>query len=284
MFRTSGARYPTDDTDPFNHNVDSLVLTMVPYVQSAIQEAGYSIMVDIFNALPKTPDIPPSSNHLFSKAIIDGAMFFGGMINEFQMDTIKSSHIPSVLVCSRDETIDFVDADSQEAMRLAVEYLVQHGHRQIALINGSVRSQVSARKLEGYQQGLAEYGLPFREELVEFTNFSGASAIQAMEKLSARNLHPTAIIGASDYIACAVLNYLRANNISCPQDISIIGYENTALSAYATPGITSVNIHKQQLGQEAAGVLLRRIKTPNARHTGLIIPPTLVVRDSVASI
>lgn len=77
---------------------------------------------------------------------------------------------------------------------------------------------------------------------------------------------------------------MRGLEEDCPQDISIVGYENSTPAVYSTPAITSISIHKNKLGEEAANILLNRIKNPKARHVGLIIPPRLVVRDSVASI
>lgn len=284
LFRTSGEEYPVDDTDVFSHNMDSLLLTMLPYIQNRVWKAGYSILVDIFNKIPASPSELLPENSLFGRTIIDGAVFFGGMISDSQVETIRTSGIPSVLVCSRDENIDYVDTDSQEGIRLAVAHLLAAGHRKIAFINGSSRSQVSARKLSGYRQALQEHGLAYDERLVEYTDFSGASTLQAMERLEGKNLHPTAIVAGTDYIACAVLVYLRKKNLFCPEDISVVGYENAPISAYCSPGITTVNIHKPQLGDEAARILLSRIKNPNAHHVSLIIPPTLVERNSVASL
>lgn len=280
LFRTSGVTYPLDDTDLFAINPDTLVLTMLPVIQNRIHREGYSILVDSF-----TPaQAKDQSNSIFNPNTIDGAFFFGGMVEESQLESIRNSQIPSVLICARDDTIDFVDTDPKEGIRLATQYMIDHGHRQIALINGSERSQASMQKLEGYQQALADNGFSQNSDLVEFTDFSGVSVWSAMDRLSGKGLKPTAIIGATDYIACAILRYLQKENLRCPQDVSIIGYENSTTAVYSTPAITSVSIHKNRLGEEAANILLNRIKNPKARHVSLIIPPQLVIRDSVATI
>ena len=164
LFRTSGEEYPMDDTDVFSHNMDSLLLTMLPFIQNRVWRAGYSILVDMFNSLPPASTAQQSDTSLFGKSIIDGAVFFGGMISRSQVEMIREAKIPSVLVCSRDDNIDFVDTDSQEAIRLAVDHLIAHGHRQIAFINGSPRSQVSVRKLSGYRQALEELHLKETDE------------------------------------------------------------------------------------------------------------------------
>ena len=278
LFRTSGTKYLPNVSNPFASNVDTLVLTMLPSIQSRIREEGYSILVDTFE-----PEPPDQFSPVFTRATIDGAFFFGGMIQSGQLKAIQDSGIPSVLICSRDNAIDFVDTDPGEGVCMAVDYMVQRGHRCIALINGAKRSQASTQKLTGYRQALQDHAIPYDPDLVEFTDFSGVSVWAAMDKLAAKHLRPTAFIGGTDYIACAILGYLHKNNLRCPQDVSVIGYEDTAPAAYSTPAITSIDIHKHTLGQEAANILLGRIKNPKARHVGLIIPPTLVERDSVMS-
>lgn len=280
LFRTSGVKYPLDDMDPFASNPDTLVLNMLPIIQKQIRKEGYSILVDGF-----TPEqARTQSNPIFTPSTIDGAFFFGGMIDEFQTECIRNSSIPSVLICSRDDAIDYVDTDPREGIRLAVQYMIDNGHRQIALINGSKRSQASMQKLAGYRQAMEENGLPLNTDLTEFTDFSGISVWSAMDRLKAKGLRPTAMIGGTDYIACAILRYLQKEHLNCPEDVSIIGYENSTPAVYSTPAITSVNIHKNRLGEEAANILLNRIKNPKARHVSLIIPPQLVIRDSVAPI
>lgn len=280
LFRTSSVKYPLDDTDPFSSNVDTLVLAMLPVIQNKIQKEGYSILVDGFTS----EQAKKQSNPIFTPSTIDGALFFGGMIDEIQLECIRNSPIPSVLICAQDDVIDFVNTDPKEGIRMAVQYMIDHGHRQIALINGSDHSQASMQKLAGYQQALKNNGIALNSDLVEFTDFSGASVWLALDRLRSKGLRPTAMVGATDYIACAILRYLQKEHLSCPEDVSIIGYENSTPAVYSTPAITSVNIHKNRLGEEAANILLNRIKNPKARHVSLIIPPHLVIRDSVAFI
>ena len=281
LFRTSGVKYPLDDdADPFASNVDTLVLNMLPAIQEQIRQEGYSVLIDGF-----TPEqAEERGNPILSPSTIDGAFFFGGMIGHSQLEYIRNSDIPSVLICARDNAIDFVDTDPKEGIRLAVQYMIDRGHRQIAFINGSSRSQASMLKLAGYKQAMTDNGISVEDDLMEFTEFSGISVASAMDHLWGTGVRPTAFVGGTDYIACGILRYLQQKGLRCPEDVSIIGYENSSPAVYSTPAIPSVNIHKNRLGKEAANTLLNRIKNPNARHVGLIIPPKLVIRDSVASV
>jgi len=282
LFLLSGEENTADNTQPFSRMQDTLLTEMLPFVQRTLQTSDYSILVDLFFSRVQAEH--PENNLLLNRNTIDGAIFFGGLVNDAHLQNIHDTKVPSVLVCSRDENLDYVDTDPENGIRLAVNYLVQQGHQQIALLNGSDHSQASLRKLSGYRLAMEENHLPYDEQLVEYSSGSGESTISAMEKLWSRSVHPTAIITASEYIGCAVLRYLHDHRLSCPEDVSIINFGDGPITAYTSPALTTVNIHKQQLGEEAANILINRIKNPKIRHIELIIPPELTIRESVRAI
>ncbi|MBQ1208101.1 MAG: LacI family DNA-binding transcriptional regulator [Lachnospiraceae bacterium] len=281
LFLLSGEESLTDFSQPFSHTQDTLLVEMLPFVQKTLREADYSILVDLFFSGPQTEH---PENHQLNRNSIDGAIFFGGLVNEIQLQNIHNTKVPSVLVCSRDNNLDYVDTDPKEGIRLATQYLIQNGHHHIALLNGSDRSQVSARKLAGYRQALEENGISYDESLVESSAGSGDHALSAIEKLWDRVPHPTAIITASEYTGCAALRFLYDRGLSCPDDVSVISFGDGPVTAYTAPALTTINLHKQRLGEEAANILINRLKNPKARQVELIIPPELTIRDSVKCI
>ena len=281
LFLLSGDEYIADYLQPFSCTPDTLLVEMLPYVQMKLREYDYSILVDLFftNSQADQPE-----NSQFNKNVIDGAIFFGGLVNDDQLQNLKNAQVPAVMVCSRDKNLDYVDTDPEEGIRMAVNYLYEQGHRTIALLNSSEHSQVTSRKLAGYQKALTENDLPYDETLVESSGGSGEAALHAMERLWAREPHPTAIVAASDYIGCAILRFLYDRGLSCPRDVSIVSYGGGPVPAYTAPGLTTVDLNKSRLGEEAASILLNRLKNPKARQVGLIIPPELTVRNSVRRI
>ncbi|MBQ8814289.1 MAG: LacI family DNA-binding transcriptional regulator [Lachnospiraceae bacterium] len=281
LFLLSGDEYLANDTLPFSRTQDTLLVEMLPFVQKKLGESDYSILVDLFFSSSQAEQ---PENHQLNRNIIDGAIFFGGLVNDTQLQNIHDTRVPAVLVCSRDKNLDYVDTDPEMGIRIAVNYLVEQGHRTIALLNGSDHSQVSARKLAGYRLAMEEHGLPYNECLVESSSGAGDSTILAIEKLWSRTPHPTAIVTASEYIGCAALRFLYDHGLSCPQDVSIISFGDGPITAYTAPALTTINIHKQQLGEEATNILINRLKNPKARQVGLIIPPELTVRESVRTI
>lgn len=281
LFLLSGDEYIADDAQPFSHMPDSLLSEMLPYVQQKLRESNYSILVDMFFSSTQAEQ---PENHQFNKNVIDGAIVFGGLINDNQLQNLKNAQVPAVMVCSRDKNLDYVDTDPEEGVRLAVNYLISQGHRTIALLNSSDKSQNTVHKLAGYQKALAEHDIPYNEQLVVSAYGTGDSAVAALELLWSRELHPTALITASEHTGCAALRFLYDRGLSCPKDISVVSFGDGPTSAYATPGLTTVNTHKRRLGEEAANILLNRLKNPKARHVELIIPPEVTIRESVRNI
>ena len=94
-------------------------------------------------------------------------------------------------------------------------------------------------------------------------------------------IRPRAVIAANGNLALGAMRYLHERKIRVPEQVSVIGYEDSSLSGYAIPALTSVNIHKELMGQKAAEFLLRRLSHPDAEPVNFVAPAELVIRDSV---
>lgn len=278
LIRVSNFNAAKDGND-YETSVDTLLLDMLPGIQSVLSEKGYSLLIDLF--APRNGDMDKSCIPIFDHSKIDGAIFIGGMIPQTMVHSIIQSDIPAVFAFSRYENVDYLDTDPEEGIYIATKHLLENGHRDIALINGSPLSQTTLRKLQGYQKALCEYHLPFRESWVETADFVGLSGYNAMKKLWSHGIHPTAIIGSCDNACMGIYRFLYEQGLKCPDDFSLIGYEASMLSAHCVPPMTSVFVSKAEIGAEAAKVLINRIHHPKAKPVNMIIQPHLLLRDSV---
>ncbi|MEA5013755.1 MAG: LacI family DNA-binding transcriptional regulator [Candidatus Limiplasma sp.] len=267
----------SDSAYGFDSTVDTYLAEMLKSIEQGSFTAGYSLMVDWSETYTDKSELPP----MFQQGKVDGVLMVGGIINEKLPEMIARSAIPTVLVGSRSAMLDCVDTSYRAAIRMAVEYLVEMGHREIAFINGPDTSQTSAQKLQGYREGLQKAGLPFNEALVSKSNFSGYGGYTAMRGLVEKGIGPKALIAAVDCIALGALRYLSERSLYCPRDISVVGFEDGILAEYALPPLTTVSAQKHELGKRACKMLLGRIAEPDAPHQLVLLEPKLVVRESV---
>lgn len=271
-----------DSTDwfSFKGHADTYLTEMLPSIEKEVNLSNYSMLLEhysINNAEKTLPSIMKDEK-------VDGMLILGGIVNDTVFEKIKSSNLPTVLLGSRHEEFDYVDTDPALGIYKATKYLLEQGHKEIAFINTVEYSQSSERKLQGFQRAMKEEGIKIKEGWVGQSDYSGQGAYNVMKEMWENGIRPTAIIGGYDCIALGALRFLTSRGLRCPEDISIIGYEDNILAEYSNPPLTTVRVFKRKLGTEACRVLFNRIKKPNAKNVRLIIEPELAIRESVRKI
>lgn len=184
---------------------------------------------------------------------------------------------PLVLISrsSRLSTVDTVNDDGKIGSALAVDHLVSLGHREIVHIDGGNGSQAAPRRT-GYRLAMERHGLTPRVVRGEYTEPAGAAAIHALTDPF------TAVIAANDLNAVGVLSALADAGLRVPEDVSVVGYDNTWLAALRHIGLTTINQPRHEMGRLAAEALIARVRGEAENPARLVVPPSLVVRASTA--
>ncbi|WP_040976989.1 substrate-binding domain-containing protein [Necropsobacter massiliensis] len=177
---------------------------------------------------------------------------------------------------------DKIHEDSQLGGYLATKCLLQHGHRHIAIITGSLNKQLARNRLAGYQQALAEFKIALRQEWIIESHFNFDGGVLGMEKLLNLPHRPSALFASSDSIALGAYQTLWRHGLSVPRDMSVIGYDNINLAQYLAPPLSTIHQPKDLLAQSAVDTLLRRIKNPAQNYRTFTLRPTLILRHSIA--
>ena len=174
---------------------------------------------------------------------------------------------------------DHVGADFRLGMTLAAEHLIRLGHRRIAFVGGGRRASPARERARAYRETLERYGLsigpivnclPTREE--------GEQAVERLMRGSRDD--PTAMICHNDLCALGVLVGLADRGLIAGKDCAVIGFDNIPESAFSRPALTTVDIGARQIGEEAANLLLRRVKAPAGAPESIVLPPRLIIRSS----
>ncbi|MEV4674130.1 MULTISPECIES: LacI family DNA-binding transcriptional regulator [Actinomadura] len=173
--------------------------------------------------------------------------------------------------------VSYVDVDNRSGAREAVGHLIAGGRRHIATIAGPQDMGVGIDRLAGYREALADAGLP---EYVEYGDFGEASAIAAAERLLAREPSLDAVFAASDPMAFGALRILHRRGRRIPDDVAVIGFDDSSAAALADPPLSTVHQSLEEMGVEMARLLVSRIRGETVHEPVVILQPHLVLRES----
>ena len=210
---------------------------------------------------------------------VDGLVMAGPTIAVTAMERAASSTAVVVVGrTTRSSKIDTVNTDDVLGARLAVDHLVKLGHERIAHIDGGSGAGAAARRT-GYKAAMSEHGLDAHSATGDFSEVGGSIAAA---RLLAGNRVPTAIFAANDLSAVGALDAAEDAGMRVPDDISIVGYDNTALAEMHHMSLTTINQPREDLGRLALELLLQRIDERRAAAVHHIVAPMLVARSTSA--
>jgi len=196
-------------------------------------------------------------------------------------DSLKeaAASVPVVVVGERDVSgVDIVVDDDELGASLAVDHLVELGHRRIAHIEGA-RSTTARYRRSGYEKAMRRHGLA-DHIMVERGDFTEEGGYLAARALLSRDPRPTAIFAPNDLVATGVLSAADELRLPVPEQVSIVGYDNTHLAAIRHISLTSVDQPRRDMGRVAAELLTARIEDPTRVARQNLVVPHLVVRST----
>ncbi|MFC7583917.1 LacI family DNA-binding transcriptional regulator [Nonomuraea antimicrobica] len=178
--------------------------------------------------------------------------------------------------------VDNVRADSGTGVRLAIDHLYALGRRRIAMVNGPLDTVPGAARGAAYREALGDLGLPYDDDLVQIGDFYRAEGARAVAELLARVPGVDALMCANDLIALGALDVLRAAGKRVPEDVAVVGMDDTDLAAASWPSLTSVSLGSAERGKVAAELLLDRLRGEGGEPRRVTVPPHLAVRASTS--
>ncbi|KEQ27375.1 catabolite control protein A [Paenibacillus sp. A3] len=226
-------------------------------------------------------------NTLLEKQV-DGLLFMGGAITEEHIQAFKTSSVPVVLCATADEqrTIPSVDIDHEKAAFDAVNVLLENGHRDIAMISGTLQDPANGyARYQGYKKALEAANIPLREELVRIGNYRYESGLEVTKYFLELDNRPTAIFAATDEMAIGAIHTLQDNGLKVPEDMSVISVDNIRMASMVRPLLTTVAQPMYDIGAVAMRLLTKLMnkETKDASELSqVILPHEVIYRNSVA--
>lgn len=225
-------------------------------------------------------------NTLLEKQV-DGLLFMGGVVTEDHIQAFRTAAVPIVLCATKDEggTMPSVDIDHEAAAYDAVNTLIRHGHREIAMISGTLQDPANGyARFHGYKKALENAGIEYKEDLVRIGNYRYESGIEAMKYFLGLKKKPTAIFSATDEMAIGAIHCIQDAGLHVPEDFSVISVDNIRMASMVRPQLTTVAQPMYDIGAVAMRLLTKLMKKEHVEHAQVTLPHETILRLSVSSI
>jgi len=175
-----------------------------------------------------------------------------------------------------------VTIDDYHGAFAAVEHLINSGRKRIAHLKGPNGMAVAEQRFKGYSECLKKYGFAEDESLIINTNFKVESATQPVTRLLELTEPPDAIFCVNDQVAIGAMKVIRDKGLSVPEDIAIAGFDDSPISGYIYPSLTSVARPGRKIGMEAARIFLNYEEAAEKENIAehIVLPSELIIRGS----
>ncbi|SKA76471.1 transcriptional regulator, LacI family [Caloramator quimbayensis] len=243
-----------------------------------------SIIKDKYNLIIKGIDDYKDFNLVTSKRF-DGIILMSQSEkdNLFIYNVIEKK-IP-IVVLNREikcDSIICILTDDRIASKQAVNYLIDNGHKDIAIILGKEGFKSTEKRKQGYLDALMENKIFINNDFIVQGTYDFKSGYTAMEKLLSLPKVPSAVFCSNDDMAIGAMNAAFQMGLKVPDDISIVGFDDNSISQFLNPSLTTVNRHIEDIGREGAKMIIELIENCEANGMIKYMDAELVIRKSVS--
>ncbi|WP_062213408.1 LacI family DNA-binding transcriptional regulator [Streptomyces sp. NBRC 109706] len=213
---------------------------------------------------------------------VDGVLLVSVHRHDPLPELLERLELPTVLAGRRssDEPLVHAHSDNVGGASAAVAHLWERGHRTVCTIAGPPDMEVAEARLRGWRAGLTTAGVTPGQELVARGDFTERGGRLAMGELLDRHPALDAVLAASDVMAAGALAELRARGRRVPDDVALVGFDDSIVARHTDPPLTSVRQRVEELGRTIAELLLMEIREPGRAPRRTVLPTELVIRES----
>ena len=243
---------------------------------------GYSLF------LCNTDDKIEKEIHYLEKLMekqVDGIIIIASMERDTKMEEIQKMNVPFAVLNNNTHYPGWsvqVMADNENGMREAVNHLASLGHRKIFYLAGETMLPFNADRLKGYKEGLADWSIPYDEYLLGSTEYS-LEAAKCYFKLHGLPEGVTAVCTGNDLMGLGVLQWAYEAGLRIPEDLSLVGYDDSIFARVSSPKLTSVHQQSYRSGELLVEELLKQIEGQKEPKT-VYLKSSLMIRGSTGPV
>jgi LacI family transcriptional regulator len=251
-------------------------------IEDRLGEAGYtSLIVNTDN----DPDRERSHIEAMRARQVDGFISATARLDRELLAEAAAAGKPLVLVnrSLEDGSAPAVTVDDAFGIRLAVEHIAGLGHTRIGHVSGPQNLSTGHRRYLGFVEAMTDAGLKVDTKHIRFSNsFTEAEGARVCAELLDAAPDLTAIVAANDLLALGCYDMLEERGVRCPEDISIVGFNDMPFVDRLRPPLTTVRVPQREIGTAAAELMLRRLSDEVDGASQILLEPTFVLRGSTA--
>lgn len=274
MFRKNGAII--EDTPFFSLLIDGF--------EKECGASGYEVVICNLNS--QEEDYEEQVRWMINDTST-AVVLLGTELMEADLEIFKGAKCPFLLFDCWSNSMEFnaVLINNADSARMATEYLIRKGHREIGYLRGDYRINGFRSRHAGFMAALNKAGIKENKAYIVTIGTSMNGAYKDMaEYLSKKPVLPTAFFADNDMIALGAMKALTEFGYHIPEDISIVGFDDLPFSEIASPRLTTIRVAKQEMGQVAAKRIIELIKKPSNENLKIQLCTSFVERDSVKDI
>ncbi|WP_208586070.1 LacI family DNA-binding transcriptional regulator [Gracilibacillus suaedae] len=249
-------------------------------IEDRAHEKGLSV---IMCSTDESPEKEKKYLELLRRKQVDGFIIASSFNDKNLLKGIKSAGTPLVMLTQEAGMtgITSVAVDDFTGGYDAANHLLELGHEKIALINENRLS--SKMRVYGFREAYESHGYTFTDDMVITANASLANGKKALQTIIRNGNLPSAIFACNDLLAIGVLQGARERGINIPEDLSLMGFDNTILAITSVPGLTTIAQPIEEMGKKVVDVIIDSINNKYSGSERILYNPELMQRDTTSA-
>ncbi|WP_433203774.1 LacI family DNA-binding transcriptional regulator [Nocardia sp. CA-107356] len=250
-------------------------------IEDVLAPAGYSTL--IVNTDDR-PDREQAQITSLRSRHAEGLIIATALLEHPLLRQLQEQRVPMVLVNCRTEGLDVgsVAANDAAGIGLAVRHLLDLGHRRILHLAGPQTTSTGVERLRAFRTAIREHDLDDGSRIMVCDSWTEDAGARALRTALDSGEECTAVVAGNDLIALGCYDVFAERGITCPTDVSVIGFNGMPFLDKLDPPLTTIAIPHHDIGREAARMLLESIAEPDRTPRSVLLPPSLVIRASAA--
>jgi len=252
-------------------------------IKSSIREKDYTVM--LFDTVGQNETEGDVFNRVVLAGRVDGTVIITSSVIEEELKLFERENMPCILVAKESDLLDSIYVNNRVGSYNAVKYLIEKGHKNIAMISVDRKNLNIEERIAGYKDAFEEKGMTFNQRMVyDVTSDSitdGAYIANKILNTAETGEKPTAVFSpVGDMTAIGMIKEFKKRGLRIPEDIAVVGYDDVPAAEVVEPALTTVRQPKLEMGDMAINLIIDKIEKGDHDMIHRELPAKFIIRES----